>query len=138
MTQDHGIGRLLDIMARLRDPVGGCPWDVEQTFASIVPHTIEEVYEVVDAIEKGDMALLKEELGDLLLQVLFYAQMAQEEGLFTFADIATVLADKLVRRHPHVFGDMKVDSAEMQLAVWEALKADERRRQDMQERPSVL
>lgn len=133
MNQDHGIGRLLDLMVKLRDPVRGCPWDVKQTFASIVPYTIEEAYEVADAIEKGDMALLKEELGDLLLQVVFYAQMAQERGLFSFIDIATCITDKLVRRHPHI----KIDSADAQLAVWEALKEDERRR-GMNRQPSAL
>ena len=135
----ESIERLLAIMARLRDPVGGCPWDVEQTFASIVPHTIEEAYEVADAIEKGDMSLLKEELGDLLLQVVFYAQMAREQGLFTFTDVAEAIADKLIRRHPHVFGEAKVDSAEAQLVVWEAVKEDERRRQNTApQQPSAL
>ncbi|KAF0118793.1 MAG: mazG [Rhodospirillaceae bacterium] len=139
MSQDHGIERLLAIMARLRTPVGGCPWDIEQTFASIVPHTIEEAYEVADAIEKGDMILLKEELGDLLLQVVFYAQMAREQDLFAFADVAEAIADKLIRRHPHVFGEAKVDSAEAQLVVWEALKEDERRRHNTTpQQPSAL
>ena len=129
MCQDHGIGPLLDLVAMLRDPRGGCPWDKEQTFASTVPHTIEEAYEVADAIEKKDMTLLKEELGDLLLQIVFYAQMAKEHGLFSFSDITTSLTEKLVRRHPHLFGKrkVKVKSAEEQLFVWSALKKEEKR-----------
>ncbi len=125
MSQNHGIGLLLDIVALLRDPSGGCPWDKEQTFASTVCHTIEEAYEVADAIEKNDMTLLKEELGDLLLQIVFYAQMAKEHSFFAFADITACLTDKLVRRHPHVFGNMQVMSAEEQLVVWDALKEEE-------------
>src|SRR3712207_254384 len=98
------IDRLLAVMARLRDPNGGCPWDVEQTFATIAPYTIEEAYEVADAIERGDMKDLKEELGDLLLQVVFHARMAEEAQLFDFEAVAEAISDKLVRRHPHVFG----------------------------------
>ena len=98
------IDRLLAIMARLRDPERGCPWDLEQNFATIAPYTIEEAYEVADAIERGDMAALKDELGDLLLQVVFHARMAEQAGLFSFDDVAAVIADKMVRRHPHVFG----------------------------------
>ena len=115
------IDRLLEIMARLRDPQGGCPWDVEQSFATIAPYTIEEAYEVDDAIRRGDLDALREELGDLLLQVVFHAQMAREAGHFAFADVAAGLCDKLVRRHPHVFGDAEVRSAGEQLEAWEAL-----------------
>ncbi|MFA7098075.1 MAG: MazG family protein, partial [Gammaproteobacteria bacterium] len=98
------IDVLLDIMARLRDPAQGCPWDREQTFATIAPYTIEEAYEVADAIQRGDMQELKNELGDLLFQVVFHAQMAREQGLYDFEDIVAAIAEKLVRRHPHVFG----------------------------------
>ncbi|MCC7016765.1 MAG: nucleoside triphosphate pyrophosphohydrolase [Rhodospirillales bacterium] len=118
--------RLVAIMARLRDPKGGCPWDVEQTFATIVPHTIEEAYEVADAIEQGDMGALRDELGDLLLQVVFHARMAEEAGHFDAEAVAGAIADKLVRRHPHVFGDAKVADAAAQTRAWEDLKARER------------
>jgi MazG family protein len=120
------IDRLLAIMARLRDPERGCPWDKEQDFASIAPYTIEEAYEVADAIERGDMAALKDELGDLLLQVVFHARMAQEAGLFGFDDVAAAIADKMVRRHPHVFGDAEIASVAAQNEAWEAHKAAER------------
>ncbi len=120
------IERLLAIMARLRSPDEGCPWDVEQTFATIAPHTIEEAYEVDDAIRRGDMDGLREELGDLLLQVVFHAQMAREAGLFDFEAVAAMLVEKLVRRHPHVFGDADVKTAEEQTLLWEELKAQER------------
>ncbi|MGB0683266.1 MAG: nucleoside triphosphate pyrophosphohydrolase [Magnetovibrionaceae bacterium] len=118
--------RLLGIMAALRHPESGCPWDVEQTFETIAPYTIEEAYEVADAIQQGDMAELKSELGDLLLQTVFHARMAEEDGQFTFADVARDISDKMVRRHPHVFGDEKVSDAEAQTANWEAIKAAER------------
>jgi len=98
------IDRLLAIMARLRSPEDGCPWDVEQTFRTIAPYTIEEAYEVADAVERGDMADLKDELGDLLFQVVFHARMAEERGAFAFADVAKAVSDKMERRHPHVFG----------------------------------
>src|SRR5437660_4039696 len=98
------IDRLLAIMARLRDPAGGCPWDREQDFATIAPYTIEEAYEVADAIEKRDMGALKDELGDLLLQVVYHARMAEEEGAFAFADVVEAITAKMIRRHPHVFG----------------------------------
>ena len=120
------IGRLIDIMAKLRDPDGGCPWDVEQTFASIAPHTIEEAYEVADAIYQNDMEGLKDELGDLLFQVVFHAQMAKESGDFDFDAVVDAITDKMVRRHPHVFGDAKVDNAEAQTIAWEELKRLER------------
>jgi len=121
------IDRLLAIMARLRAPEGGCPWDLEQSFATIAPHTIEEAYEVAEAIEAGDRAALKDELGDLLFQVVFYAQMAKEEGSFDFDAVAEAIADKMERRHPHVFGAAgKVDSADAQVKAWETQKAEER------------
>jgi ATP diphosphatase len=120
------IDRLLAIMAQLRHPERGCPWDIEQNFATIAPYTIEEAYEVVDAIERGDMAALKDELGDLLLQVVFHARMAEQAGLFSFDDVAAVIADKMVRRHPHVFGDANIASVAAQNEAWETHKAAER------------
>lgn len=123
---DHGIDRLLEIMAKLRDPEGGCPWDVEQDFRSIAPYTIEEAYEVADAIEQNDMPALRDELGDLLLQVVFHARMAEEAGHFAFADVAAGIGDKMVRRHPHVFGDLTVEDADAQTKAWEETKAAER------------
>ena len=122
------VDRLNAIMVKLRDPVGGCPWDVEQTFATIAPYTLEEAYEVADAIERGDMDDLRSELGDLLFQVVFHARMAEEQGLFAFDDVANAIADKLERRHPHVFGDeaAKPDGA-AQKARWEDIKAAERK-----------
>lgn len=120
------IDELLATMARLRDKEQGCPWDVEQNFASIASCTLEEAYEVVDAIENGDMDNLCEELGDLLLQVVFHAQMAQEEGLFDFDAVARGINEKLVRRHPHVFGDATITDADATLAAWEDIKAQER------------
>jgi tetrapyrrole methylase family protein/MazG family protein/ATP diphosphatase len=113
-------------MARLRDAESGCPWDIEQTFATIAPYTIEEAYEVADAIERGDLADLKEELGDLLLQVVFHARMAEEDGAFAFDDVAQAIGDKMVRRHPHVFGEQSYGSLQEQKAGWESLKAQER------------
>ena len=124
--EESPIDRLLGIMARLRDPKDGCPWDREQSFATIAPYTIEEAYEVADAIERGDMAALKDELGDLLFQVVFYAQMAGEQRTFDFDDIASAIADKMVERHPHVFGDVEMRSADAQTHAWEAQKALER------------
>src|SRR5262249_42165494 len=120
------IERLLDIMAKLRDPEGGCPWDLEQSFATIAPYTIEEAYEVDDAIRRQDWDGLRDELGDLLLQVVFHAQMAREIGRFDFADVARAIGDKLVRRHPHVFGDAVIETADAQTHAWEKQKADER------------
>lgn len=118
--------RLLAIMARLRDEQDGCPWDREQTFETIAPYTVEEAYEVVDAIERGDLQDLKEELGDLLLQVVFHSRMAEERGAFAFEDVARAINDKMVRRHPHVFGDESYASLAHQKAGWEALKTAER------------
>ena len=120
------IERLLAIMAQLRDPAGGCPWDREQTFATIAPYTIEEAYEVADAIERGDPAELKDELGDLLFQVVFHARMAEEAGQFAFADVAAAISDKMERRHPHVFGTARIHDAAQQSVAWEAHKAEER------------
>jgi nucleoside triphosphate diphosphatase len=120
------ILRLLQVMARLRDPEGGCPWDLEQDFASIAPYTIEEAYEVADAIARGDLAALKDELGDLLLQVVYHARMAEEAGLFDFDQVTDAIADKMIRRHPHVFGSAEVDGARAQSQAWEAAKATER------------
>jgi MazG family protein len=123
---ERPIDRLLAIMAQLRDRERGCPWDIEQNFATIAPYTIEEAYEVGDAIERGDMAALKDELGDLLLQVVFHARMAEEGGLFAFKDVAAAIADKMVRRHPHVFGDAEIESVAAQNDAWETHKAAER------------
>ena len=106
---ESAINRLVAVMAQLRNPDGGCPWDLEQNFATIAPYTIEEAYEVADAIERQDMAALKDELGDLLLQVVFHAQMAREAGSFDFEAVAAAIAEKMVRRHPHVFGDRGQD-----------------------------
>ena len=126
MSTPHPIDELLSIMARLRDPEGGCPWDLEQDFASIAPYTIEEAYEVADAIDRDDMADLKDELGDLLLQVVFHAQMAEEQGAFGFGDVVAAICDKMTRRHPHVFAGATVEDAEAQTLEWEAQKRRER------------
>lgn len=120
------IDRLLALMARLRNPDGGCPWDLEQTFATIAPHTIEEAYEVADAIAQNDLTALRDELGDLLFQVVFHAQMAKDAGIFDFADVARGIHDKMVARHPHVFGQAEMADAETQVVHWEQLKAEER------------
>ncbi|MDP8916269.1 MAG: nucleoside triphosphate pyrophosphohydrolase [Pseudomonadota bacterium] len=120
------IDQLLAVMSRLRDPETGCPWDVEQSFATIAPYTVEEAYEVADAIERGDFDDLREELGDLLLQVVFHARIAEEAGLFGFEDVAQAIVDKLVRRHPHVFGEADARTSDQQTAAWEAIKAAER------------
>src|SRR5438477_4560444 len=114
MSDTDTVQRLLAIMARLRDPARGCPWDREQDFASIAPYTIEEAYEVAEAIAANDMAALKDELGDLLFQVVFHARMAEERGAFAFADVAAAIADKMLRRHPHVFGDSTIADAAAQ------------------------
>jgi MazG family protein len=121
------IDRLLEIMARLRDPVHGCPWDREQTWGSIVPHTIEEAYEIADAVERGDVDHVRDELGDLLFQVVFQSRIAEEQGLFRFDDVVDAISDKLERRHPHVFGDATIGNAAEQTAAWEEHKAAERR-----------
>jgi nucleoside triphosphate diphosphatase len=127
MQPSRDIRRLIEIMAALRDPEHGCPWDVEQSFASIVPYTIEEAYEVADAIERGDTEDLREELGDLLLQVVFHARMAEEAGLFDFGGVVEAVTGKLIRRHPHVFGDARELDSEAVKALWARIKADEKR-----------
>ena len=132
------IERLLAVMARLRDPDGGCPWDLEQTYATIAPYTIEEAYEVADAIERGDLADLKDELGDLLLQVVFHAQMASEARAFDFEAVADAVADKMIRRHPHVFGTGDADAAETVTVNWETIKAAERAAKAKDGKPSAL
>lgn len=118
---------LIDIMARLRHPSDGCPWDIQQTFETIAPYTIEEAYEVADAIERGDPEGLRDELGDLLLQVVYHARMAEEQGSFCFDDVVETICRKMIRRHPHVFGDETVADAAAQTEAWERLKAEERR-----------
>jgi tetrapyrrole methylase family protein/MazG family protein/ATP diphosphatase len=121
------IKRLIAIMDQLRDPDGGCAWDLEQTFATIAPYTIEEAYEVADAIAHGDFSELRDELGDLLLQVVFHSRMAKEQGAFAFDDVARAICDKMVRRHPHVFGEASVRTSAEQTLAWERIKAEERR-----------
>ncbi|MEL7312836.1 MAG: nucleoside triphosphate pyrophosphohydrolase [Pseudomonadota bacterium] len=121
------IEKLLEIMARLRDPESGCPWDIEQSFETIAPYTIEEAYEVADAVARGDLSDLRDELGDLLLQVVFHARMAEEQSEFTFSDVVQSICEKMIRRHPHVFGDeQQRGDADLQLARWEDIKAAER------------
>lgn len=122
----QAMQRLLDIMARLRDPRSGCPWDLKQTYATIAPYTLEEAYEVADAIQRGDMHELRDELGDLLFQVVFYSQMAQEDGHFDFQDVAQAICAKMVRRHPHVFADADYGDDAALRGAWEAQKAAER------------
>lgn len=124
------LADLLALMERLRDPVHGCPWDRVQDFHSVAPYTIEEAYEVADAIDRGDRAALKDELGDLLFQVVFHARLAQEEGAFAFADVVEALHAKLVRRHPHVFGSVEAADQEAVAASWEAIKQEERAERD--------
>jgi len=121
-----GIEKLLDIMAQLRAPRGGCPWDLEQSFETIAPYTIEEAYEVADAIERGSLPELKDELGDLLFQVVYHARLAEEQEAFAFDDVVEAICAKLVRRHPHVFGDAAIADARAQSAAWETLKAAEK------------
>ncbi len=137
MPRNAALERLLGIMARLRDPNGGCPWDLEQTFATIAPYTIEEAYEVEDAIRRDDMPALRDELGDLLLQVVFHARMAEEAGLFDFAAVADGISEKLIRRHPHVFGDVQVDKPDAVHMNWEAIKAAERAEKEKQSPPNI-
>ena len=127
MQPSRDISRLNEIMAALRTPETGCPWDLEQTFATIAPYTLEEAYEVADAIERGDVANLREELGDLLLQVVFHARMAEEEGRFDFGDVVEAITRKLIRRHPHVFGDARHLSSDEVKALWGLIKAEEKR-----------
>ncbi|MET0657734.1 MAG: nucleoside triphosphate pyrophosphohydrolase [Steroidobacteraceae bacterium] len=128
------IQRLLDIMTRLRDPNGGCPWDLEQTFETIAPYTIEEAYEVADAIERDDLPSLRDELGDLLFQVVFHSQMAREQGAFSFDDVVNAICDKMERRHPHVFGNAQIENADAQTVAWE----EQKRRERAEKNASVL
>lgn len=121
------MDQLLEIMERLRDPEAGCPWDREQTFKTIAPHTIEEAYEVADSIERGELEELREELGDLLFQIVFYAQMAKEQGSFDFHGVVAAISEKMLRRHPHVFGDEEIADAAEQSAAWERHKSAERK-----------
>ncbi|GLQ89716.1 nucleoside triphosphate pyrophosphohydrolase [Dyella flagellata] len=122
----HSLADLLAIMARLRDPEQGCPWDLQQDFSSIAAYTVEEAYEVADAIDRKDWHDLRDELGDLLLQVVFHSQMAQEQGLFDFNDVAHAISEKMLRRHPHVFGDVSYADVEEQKRAWEEIKSAER------------
>jgi ATP diphosphatase len=126
MTPSHDIGRLIEIMAALRTPRSGCPWDLAQNFATIAPYTIEEAYEVADAIAREDLADLKDELGDLLLQVVFHARMAEEQGAFDFGGVVEAIAEKLIRRHPHVFGDERSQTPQAVEGLWERIKAQEK------------
>jgi MazG family protein len=126
------LERLIAIMARLRDPETGCAWDLEQTFATIAPYTVEEAYEVADAIERNDLPELKDELGDLLLQVVFHSRMAQEQGAFAFDDVAQAICDKMIRRHPHVFGQADQRDSAQQTVAWEEIKAEERAKKAVQ------
>jgi nucleoside triphosphate diphosphatase len=126
MTPSRDIGRLIEIMAALRTPRTGCPWDLAQNFATIAPYTLEEAYEVADAIERDDLADLKEELGDLLLQVVFHARMAEEQGAFDFGGVVESITEKLIRRHPHVFGDERSHSPQAVEGLWERIKAEEK------------
>jgi nucleoside triphosphate diphosphatase len=126
MTPSRDIARLLDIMAALRTPKTGCPWDLEQSFSTIAPYTLEEAYEVADAIARGNLADLKEELGDLLLQVVFHARMAEEQRTFDFGDVVQAITEKLIRRHPHVFGDEQSNTPQAVEGLWERIKAEEK------------
>ena len=126
MTHETSIHDLIALMARLRDPSGGCPWDLQQTFRSILPYTLEEAYEVAEAIELEDMDALRDELGDLLLQVVFHARMAEEQGHFAFDDVVRSICDKMIRRHPHVFSETPIADADAVLANWEGIKDQER------------
>src|SRR5215467_13797161 len=130
MSPSRDIVRLIEIMAALRTPGSGCPWDLEQNFSTIAPYTIEEAYEVADAIARGDIEDLREELGDLLLQVVFHARMAQEQGAFDFADVVETLTEKLIRRHPHVFGEARGLSPKAVEGLWERIKQAERAQKD--------
>ncbi len=126
MTPSRDINRLLEIMAALRDPKTGCPWDVVQSFETIIPYTIEEAYEVAEAISRNDMVDLSEELGDLLLQVVFHARMAEEAGSFDFGGVVEAITTKMIRRHPHVFGDAEARSSGMAKGMWNKIKAEEK------------
>jgi nucleoside triphosphate diphosphatase len=136
MTPSRDIGRLIEIMAALRTPKTGCPWDLEQNFSTIAPYTLEEAYEVADAIERGDLSDLEEELGDLLLQVVFHSRMAQEQGAFDFGDVVQAITAKLVRRHPHVFGDERSHTPAAVEGLWERIKAEEKAARGKNEKDS--
>jgi MazG family protein len=143
-TDDHAAnpgdatGELLAIMRKLRDPVGGCPWDLEQNFATIAPYTIEEAYEVSDAIDRGDLKGLKDELGDLLLQVVFHAQMAKEEGHFAYEDVVRAICDKMIRRHPHVFGAGDAKTPDGVRKAWDDIKREERAAKGLDDKDKSL
>jgi len=126
MTPSRDIGRLLEIMGALRRPETGCPWDLAQNFSTIAPYTLEEAYEVADAIARGDLVDLKDELGDLLLQVVFHARMAEEQGAFDFGDVVQAITEKLIRRHPHVFADERSETPRAVEGLWERIKAEEK------------
>jgi ATP diphosphatase len=138
MTPARTIDRLIEIMAALRHPTTGCPWDLEQSFPTIAPYTIEEAYEVAEAIAQGDMNALRDELGDLLLQVVYHARLAEEAGAFTFDDVVEAITTKMIHRHPHVFGDVSTRSAGVAKGFWEKAKADERRAAGVAEPTGVL
>ena len=127
MKPSRDIGRLIEIMAALRDPDTGCPWDIEQNFATIAPYTVEEAHEVADAIARNDMLDLRDELGDLLLQAVYHARLAEEVGAFAFPDVVEAITTKLIRRHPHVFGDEDARAAGVAKGIWEKVKAGEKR-----------
>lgn len=138
-SQDQDpVDRLLEIMAALRDPESGCPWDLQQDFATIAPHTIEEAYEVAEAIADGDTDALRDELGDLLFQVVYHARLAEERGEFAFRDVARAIADKMIRRHPHVFGETAAQTPADVSRLWETIKASERAQKSANERESAL
>jgi ATP diphosphatase len=138
MADAKTIQDLLEIMARLRDPESGCPWDVKQTFSTVLPYTLEEAYEVAEAIENEDMDGLRDELGDLLFQVVFHARMAEEGGSFGFSDVVRAICDKMIRRHPHVFGEVRFENEEQLRASWEREKARERERKRQRPHGSLL
>jgi nucleoside triphosphate diphosphatase len=138
MTPSRDIDRLIEIMAALRTPQSGCPWDLAQSFATIAPYTIEEAYEVADAIARNDLADLKEELGDLLLQVVFHARMAEEQGAFAFGDVVQAITEKLVRRHPHVFGGEHLHTAQAVEGLWERIKEQEEAARERPPRAGAL
>jgi ATP diphosphatase len=138
LTPSRDIARLIEIMAALRTPKTGCPWDLEQTFKTIAPYTIEEAYEVADAIERGDTSDLKDELGDLLLQVVYHARLAEEQGAFSFADVVEGITKKMIRRHPHVFGGETAANAGDVKGMWDKIKAEEKAEKAADERASVL
>jgi ATP diphosphatase len=138
MTPSRNVGPLLEIMAALRTPETGCPWDLAQNFSTIAPYTLEEAYEVADAIARGDLADLREELGDLLLQVVFHARMAEEQRAFDFGDVVQAITEKLIRRHPHVFGDKRFDSPQAVAVegLWEQIKAQEKSEKAAHKKPA--